>query len=459
LNRILHIILFFLLLTGIISSCRKDESVTNAGGVSLHFSTDTLFFDTVFSSFGIGEPMSVTRQLWVSNHNDKAVKTNISIKGTSNGSIKMNVDGKAATSVSGKFIAAHDSIVIFVQIYSSPGNNFIVADQILFETNGTNQDVDIVAYGRDAYYHDAEEITKDTVWPSDKPHVIYHSMLVDKGVTLTIPQGTQVHSHIESTLYVQGTLLVNGAKGKEVIFGGDRLDQDYSDITGQWIGIRLLPGSKDNAITYAIIKNGFVGIEIDSLPMNSNPNLTLKQSVITNMKAAGLVGFSSHILAYNNLISQCGEFTFYGVMGGNYELYYNTMVCYNLASSRQNPQFVLDNSPFNATFKPALNYRLVNNLIWGSLEEELLLNNNPDGNQTFTERIVQTNLFRTKLIEDGVNGNVINSSPLFKDTEKDDYTLNTGSPAKGKASVIGGINTDLLNVVRSNTAPTIGAYE
>lgn len=36
------------------------------------------------------------------------------------------------------------------------------------------------------------------------------------------------------------------------------------------------------------------------------------------MSAVGIVGYSAHIVAVNNLISDCGQFGFFGALGGKY---------------------------------------------------------------------------------------------------------------------------------------------
>ena len=410
--------------------------------------------------------MSITKQLWVINRNSEGVRTNIHVKGTANGSIKLNIDGKPGETITGKEIRGNDSIVIFVQIYSNADNNYIVNDQIVFETNGNVQTTNIIAFGRDAHYHEAETwdtTTTSIFWSNDKPHVIYNSILIEKGQTLTINPGTKIYSHINSSIYVRGTLIVNGSSDNPVIFNGDRMDADYANITGQWIGLHILPGSINNVIKGSIIKNGFVGIEVDSASINSNPNLTIKQSIIQNMKAAGIVGFSANIKAENNLISDCGQYSFYGVLGGNYTLTYNTLACYNSASSRSNAQVILDNTPYDdgkgTVIKFPLLFNLTNNIIWGTEDDELTINNNPDGDQSTTGKSINFNLLKTTITGLETFNNVINQDPLFTDYTKMDYTVLISSPAKGKATNQTGIFTDIKNQSRNSSTPTIGAYE
>lgn len=459
--------LAFLFLVSIVFSCRKEDEFTSEA-TTLRLSTDTVFFDTVFSQVGQNRPLSITKQLWVVNTNAKGVKVNIALKGTAAGIFKLNIDGVPTAALTGKEIRGNDSIVIFVQAYLNQGNSntpFIVTDQLLFETNGTSQDVDLVAWGQDAHYlNDSILAVANHVWTDDKPYVIYNSVLVPKGATLTINEGTKVHSHVKSTFYVQGTLIINGTKDKPVIFQGDRLDPYWRDNAGQWIGIRLLPGSVNNQITYTIIKNGVVGLEADSLSSNANPNLILQNSIIQNMAAAGLVGYSSKIVAINNVINNCSQFTFYGALGGNYTLYHNTFANYGIGFNRQTPQFVLDNSPFkNAAgaivAKFPLDFDCVNNIIYGSQEEELVFNNAEDGEQSFTIHNFSNNLIRTAKIKNLPNTNIINADPIFENSVEFNYSLKSNSPAKGKGVFITGIDKDISGNPRNTSKPTIGAYE
>jgi hypothetical protein len=298
-------------------------------------------------------------------------------------------------------------------------------------------------------------------WTSEKPYVIYDSILVPEGCTLTIDAGTRIHSYNKSSILVAGTLIVNGTPENPVYFEGTRIDGDYKDLTNQWAGIRFLPRSKDNVITGAIIRNGFVGIEVDSQPVNANPNLTITQSQIYNMSAVGIVGYSSKIVAVNNLITDCGQFGFFGALGGNYQLVHNTIASYNTSFNRQNPLVVFDNTPYydkndNVVARYNLAFELVNNIIYGSLEEEFLINNNAAG-LPITTPVIQANLIRTKQTSLGVNGNVLNKDPLFENYLTYDFKIKQNSPAKN-TGIQTNIAVDIKNNARSNS-PSMGCWE
>lgn len=458
-----------LLLFTALFACKKNDVFTTKG-VNLKFSTDTVFFDTIFSRLGQNPqlPRSVTLQVRVSNPDANAVKTNISLAGNIYGLFKLNVDGRSGTSFKDIEILGNDSIYIFVQAYIVQVNSntpFIVADQILFETNGSKQDVDLIAWAQDANYIQNEilECTSNNMfWTSQKPYVIYDSILVPKGCTLTIDAGTQIYNYNNSSFLVAGTLIVNGNTDNPVVFQGSRLDDDYKELPGQWAGIRFLKGSINNRISGAIIKNGYIGIEVDSLPENSNPGLVLEQSIIKNMSAVGLLNYSANIKAENNLVYNCGLFSFIGELGGTYNLAHNTFYMGNTGTARKDPGFYLSNAPSRAAngniqFKIPLNFSLKNNIIIGSLDDEILFNNDADG-LPFGNKEFQNNLIKTLDGNLSVGNNILNTDPGFKDLFNQDFDLKAGSRCKG-AGTPAGTERDLKNRLRSLGAPSIGAYE
>jgi hypothetical protein len=461
--RIFYIVLVMVFLWG----CRKEDEFTTDSGARLSFSLDTVLFDTVFSQVSPNRPLSITKQLWVINNNDKGVKVNIRIAGNQYGLYKINVDGEPTVAVTEKEIRGKDSIVIFVQVYLNQVNSntpFVVTDQLVFETNGNRQDVDLVAYAQDAIYLNNEVVncaSGNLHWTADKPYLIFDSILVPQGCTLTIDAGTKIFSHNKSAILIAGSINVNGTATNPVVFTGDRLDPDYKDFTGQWGCIHLLSASVNNVITHAIIKNGSIGIRVDSLSNNQNPKLVLRNTRIQNMLVVGLLGFTADITAINNQIVDNGQFNFYGVYGGNYRLYHNTFASNGTFFNRQNAQFLLDNSPLTneqdqitATFP--LEAILINNIIYGNQDEELILNNNSLGGAF--NLTVQNNCLRTEINALKVNNNILNKDPLFTNMTEGNYKLEAQSPLKGKGLFVN-IFTDFSENARSNTTPSIGAFE
>lgn len=467
-NKLLSFLFSLLLLAGL-QSCRKQDRFTKEA-VSLSFSTDTVFFDTIFSKLGENpnSPRSVTLQVRVTNPNKEAVKTNISVAGNFYGIFKLNVDGRSGTAFNEIEIRGEDSIYIFVQAYiNQVGSNtpFVVTDQILFETNGNKQDVDLVAWTQDANYYQNQVLdcnTGNLLWTSDKPYVIYDSILIPRGCTLTIEAGTHIYNYNQSAILIQGSLVVNGTVDRPVIFEGARLDDDYKELAGQWIGLRFLPGSSGNKITGAIIKNGYIGIEVDSMPSTGNYGLEVKETIVRNMSAVGMLNYTAKLKMENCLVSNCGLFTFIGELGGTYDLLHNTFSAFTQSAGRKDPGFYLSNAPGrdangNVLYKFPLSFVLQNNIIYGSLDEELLLYEDPDGVPVQTKRI-EACLLKTKNFNLAINGNILNRDPRFKNISKFDYEPESNSPCANTGIAVG-VFFDLKGRSRNAVNPSIGAYE
>lgn len=345
--------------------CKKDLFITD-DGAQLEFSTDTVFFDTVFSTIG-----STTQLVKVYNRHDKNIRiSEIVLEGGSFSAYRINVDGLDGNTQENIEIAPNDSIFIFVEVTVDPGNIndvFVVEDKIRFKTNGNEQHVQLTAWGRDAYFHGGPGgitvLDCNEVWNNDKPHVIYGIVAVDSACTLTINEGTQVYVHAKSGLYIyKGTLNIFGNKNSEVVFQGDRLESAYADIPGQW-GIQLdfevqgaigpeiasvarggiwiyqSPGSE---IQYAILKNGGMGIQVDTTGTNDYA-VDISNTKIHNMSGIGLWGQGAYIKGTNLLVTNCGQMCAYFSIGGKYVIDNCTFANYWTDGTRTTPTFLLNN--------------------------------------------------------------------------------------------------------------------
>ena len=363
-----RIFVFFLALLCIGSfACRRDQ-ITTSSSAKLDFSVDTILFDTVFTTLG-----STTAALRVYNNNDEKVSiSSIDLWGGTESQYRMNVDGINGPTHSDIEINGKDSLWIFVEVTVDPGNiniPFIVEDSIVFMTNGNRQSVILNAWGQDAHFHGslggAEYLGNcDEVWNNDKPHVLYGIIGVDSCCSLTINPGTQVYCHDKSGIFVyKGALEVNGELGSEVVFQGDRLEPFYDDLAGQW-GIEVDIGfetdfgvefatitrggiylyqSKESTIDYAIIKNGIIGLQVDTTDLATGYNLTMNNTKIMNMSAIGLLSRGGTIQGDNNEITNCGQSCAALTLGGSYHFRHCTFANFWTESNRQAPSFYLSN--------------------------------------------------------------------------------------------------------------------
>ena len=478
------IIIFIAFLGFIISqsSCKKDDSLYTDG--DLRFSSDTVMFDTVFTQIG-----STTRLFKIYNKHNQTVKiNNINLAGGSSSFFRINIDGVPSLSESNIEIPANDSLFIFVKVTINPtsvNSPFVVSDSIIFTTDNGTQKVQLVAWGQNAYYHVPDQffenfppyslIACNSTWIDDKPHVIYGYAVVDENCTLTIEQGTRVHFHNNGVLWVYngGTLIVNGTKEKQVTFQGDRLEQSYKDIPGQWGKIWLSAGSKNNVINHAIIKNGFIGLQVDTLGNSSNPTLKIDNTIIQNMSGAGILAQGSKIDATNLLITNCSQYAVALTIGGTYNFRHCTIGNYWSYSTRKTPSLILNNyyKDVNENYivRPLTNAYFGNCIIYGnnSDSEELSRDSFPVAgafNYKFENCLIKT-IVNTSNVNYFLNC-LINQDPLFNDYANNKYDLSNGSPAidVGNASIsflptpilkdLNGINDRILG-----PAPDLGAYE
>jgi hypothetical protein len=475
---------YFLTLLAItmLFACKKDI-LENEQSATLHFSTDTITFDTVFSSIG-----SITKTLTVYNHNNFDVKSNIALWGNSSANFRINIDGIAGNNQSNIEIPAKDSIFIFLEVTIDPSSNntpYVLTDSLVFTTGTKKQDVDVIAWGQDAYFHTANtygnivngtDTTRfyyhlldcSTPWMNDKPHVIYGYAVVDPGNTLTINEGCNVYLHKNSGIivgnpfseYAGGSIKINGTLGNEVVFQGDRLDPWYRDIPGQWDRIWLIPGSIDNEIDYAIIKNGNIGIHADTVSeYSNNPTVTINNTIIENMSGIGILGQTAHITATNTVISKCGQYAVACNIGGTYNFTHCTFANYWNYSNRNTPSILLNNYYEGADGNPYprdLETNFTNCIIDGSLSTEVSFQENKERDFKYNFNHCLIKLDPTIDTDNEYYENaIINHSPKFVDNTESDFHLTEDSPAIDAG--VGPSDSDIEGNPRSN--PDIGAYE
>lgn len=444
-------------------SCRKKDKIDTTPGLSLTFSTDTVYFDTVLTTTG-----SITKRLIV--HNPNAGKVNVSsirLAGGEQSSYRINISGVPSFSESNIEIPGEDSIFIFVRVTVNPNNHntpFVVSDSIEFITNNsTQQNVKLVAWGQNANFYKNVRIQEDIIWDSLKAHVIYGSLSIENDARLTILPGTKVYFHKGGYLDIQkgSTLKVNGSLEHPVQFQGDRLDPFYRDLPGQWSGIYLEQGSRDHEINYAIIKNGITGLAVDSLGSSSNPMLELHNTIIQNMTSDGILAYGTSIVSTNCVIGSCGGRSIEILAGGDYDFRQLTIGNYWISSVRSVPSLYLSNYAYD-TLGNKVPGQLVkgyfgNTIIDGGEESEVELDSisGIQFNFTFDHAMLKTRL-NTGNPSRYINC-IVNKDPLFVDIQLNDYRLDTLSPAIGKGIPMG-VQYDIKGIDRGNT-PDLGAYQ
>ena len=458
---LLRLTIFFFSVIIFLPSCEfQEEKFTSDSGAKLTFSADTVFFDTVFTSVG-----SITKRFKVYNPNKNAVNiSKISIGKVNTSFFSLIINGLEVNETDNIPLLGGDSLFVLAKVNIDPMNQnlpFIVKDSVTFETNGNFQDVKLIAWGQDANFFRDSVIDCNSTWTADRPYVIFDDVLVDTLCTLTIEKGTQIYLSSGSDFFVRGTLNVLGEPDDRVSFQSVRQDGSFENALGQWGGIVFLNGSGNNLIEGAEIKNGTFGIFADPAE-TKQIDITVRETIIQNMAFSGISCFGAKLTMENSLISNCLERTVFCVAGGDYTFEHNTFANYSFSFFRENPQLVFGNFVIlenadgtDRLIASDLNVTMTNNIVWGSLREEVDL---PAPDPSFgATYLFQSNIFRSELSVLANNGNLINMDPKFLDPFEADFALDTLSPAKDAGLVLP-INTDILGAMR-DASPDIGAYE
>lgn len=474
--RFVIIILFF----AFIYSC-SDKDNFDSSGTMLTFSNDTITFDTVFTGIG-----SATKRFKVYNKSNKKIRINsIGLAKGMDSKFHLNVDGVSANTVYSVDIPSDDSIYIFVEVFIDPSiDDLIEKDSIVFHQNNYIQDVKTIAFGQNVNLINGQIIETKT-WTNEKPYLIYNSAMVDTLEQLTIAEGTKIYIHAGASLFVKGSLHVNGSFEEPVIFQGDRLEPFYDDKPGQWGaytilenggtyvfgGIHFLQGSFNNTINFAEIKNANQGIQVDSA-IDASPALTISNTKISNMNMAGIYAQNSRILGYNLVINNCGTHAIALTLGGWYEFYHTTIANYTPYSSRStasvalNNYYTYNNQNYTYDLEQAL---FVNSIIYGDggedqneivvdIDEEKLFNYHFKNcmvklNDDFD---ISNNTYFSNIIKNPEEG------PRFVSEDEYNFELDTLSPAIDQGDITVGnlYPLDLNQFGRTlDEAPDLGAYE
>ncbi len=490
--------LYIITLLGVsiyLSACFDSEFPYEKTG-TLQFTTDTLAFDTVFTTIG-----SATRFFKVVNAEDDDVFIDkITLGGGSGSVFRLNIDGTPVnTSIENIKVPARDSIYIFAEVTIDPNFGqlpFIIHDEVRFEMNGNEQRVVLEAWGQNAIYVGSKgnlavlDCSSNPVWDADLPYVVYGILFLENG-TLTLDEGTRIHFHgalidADSFFYNDGimyvlesaSLKIKGTIDNPVILEGDRLEPEFDEDPGQWAGVLLAAGSKGNDFEYAEIKNSIIGVRVDS-----SAELTLRNSIIHNTQSSNLLGYHSGFINAENCLfySSSGGNNVQLAYGGEYDFRHCTMATYASVNRIGHSSPVLSMNNFICTSQDLgcpeyrlnpINADFTNCIIYGSRPTEITISEKEAGNGFFNYtldhcliKIDSTEDFNVPILSTSQDC-VVNKDPLFVNIHQFNYQLDTLSPAEGMAKAgVFGFNGQLLskdlkqNNRNDGQDPDIGCYE
>lgn len=477
-------------------ACQKDDMNYSYSG-KLAYSTDTITFDTIFTTIG-----SVTKRFKIYNLNNQAIRIDDAyLEGGNSSNYRINFDGKSDNSFKNITIPPNDSLYVFVEVtLDVNGGNLplVVRDGIIINSNAYSDKIELEAFGQDVHLIKDFALAQTQTWINDKPYLILKGLVVDTNHVLTIEEGVRVHFHHNATLYTLGSLVVNGTRDNPVVFEGDRFDRGYDRSAGRWGTLYFDPQSRGNIINYAEIINSSVGIWIGQEGViDLTPQLTLSNTKILNSIVAHVLAFGAQIDAYNCVFGDSRDYSLGLFMGGRYNFYHCTsskqgafyidaglFENYDRSAANESWGLVISNYwSFYArqengeialvtAIKPLEEANFYNSVFWGYQQNEfkLLEHNEADFNYYLDHCVLKVN-------EDSIDVNdtehyrnlILNEYPNFVNDSATngplDLQLDTLSIAKdaGDPNLINlhpVLEFDILQKSRlTDGKPDLGAYE
>lgn len=479
-----HIILIFILLAFAFSACKKEHQISGDPNLKLSFSADTVMFDTVFTSLG-----SATHQLRIFNKSDKDLNiSSIRLSGGESSPYRFNLDGENGVEFYDKVIPAGDSLFSFLRVTINPNDlnsPFVVEDELEFVTNGNTQTIKLLAWGQNAHYIVADKVVniggepyhyhivadslETTIWTSELPYVIYGYALINSYGTLKIEKGTQIYCHQGGGIlsWSDGQLIIDGTADEPVVVQGDRLEAFYNDTPGQWEQILMMDGraGADHRISHAIIRNGTIGINCQSVLKATECALRIDNTIVENQSGYGLFSILYAVEAKNFVIANCGFANFWA-FGGDYRFVHGTIANYwNANEHNKNENAIsVTNYAIGGNSGPVyypFRMEMDNCIVYGKQKDEFKATFGPDADSlyTFDHCLIKSEKYNGTM--QGFNHCLFNLEPCFANAMKPDCHLDSiASPAIGTGNPLFGneVPYDLDGVSRMG-APDMGAYQ
>ena len=273
-RKLLYLLLLSLCLTGSVSltsSC-SDDILSDVSAQPAYVLGDSGWFDMGVLLTGHN---TATQKLMLYNRQQGELElTSIRLRGADSSIFRINVDGMAGTDfVNPDFlhIARGDSLCILIEasFMGQQDEREVVRDDYLdIVCNGLQQSIRLVVTTRDVEELADVVISADTTWAEGSiDKLLYGSLTVASGATLTVEPGMTIYLHDHATLEVYGTLRITGTCDRPVQLVGDRTDRIfdnlyYRDMSAQWGGINIHQGSSGNVFDYAEIRGMTTGIRV-----------------------------------------------------------------------------------------------------------------------------------------------------------------------------------------------------
>lgn len=461
------IILFVISVVGMTcaTSCISDEVTTSPSDQPV-FSVDSLKMGELFT-----EEMSPTFRFTVHNRGNKALRlSDVYISDAEGADFYVNVDGFSGNLAGNIEIRAKDSIYVLVKgrlAANHQSGSVETGAWLNFVTNGVTQRLRIQAMGIDAERLSGSVIDSDTRLGMGKPYLISDTLRVARGAVLTLAPGARLFMHDKAHILVEGSFRSEGTSESPIIISGDKTGNVVTDISfdlmsRQWGGISFASTSKDNSLSYTVIKNSTTGVEVKG-DASGRPSLDMLNSILTNSGGTVLDCRNADITATGCQFSEAsaGLVALYGDCKAKF---YNCTFANNyLFTVLSGPALGIYPMPEESKADDNLTAEVdCRNVIFYGLGSELSRDSFKGMKIFFTNC-----LFKSKGSDDDNFKNCVwGEDPLYFTVREEylfDYRLKKDSPAIGKgldlrAVASAGWGTDFFGLKRGDK-PSLGAFE
>lgn len=332
-------ILLLVALVALLTACIEDNFSTSTTDV-LEFSTDSVKFDTVITA-----QSTPTKQFVVYNRGKKQLRiSSIKMAGRSDkGHFYLNVDGVKGTEFHDVEVRGNDSIYVFVESYLDEMRQDApveISDLIEFETNGVKQQVVAHAWGQDVVRLHGDTIGRSVHFTADKPYLIYDTLFVALGATLTLDAGATLLFHDKGAMRVAGRLVANGTQERPVVLRGDRLDHvvgtiNFDIMSGQWGGVIFTPPTRLNELHHVTMSGSSIGMHVSASDTLTRA-LYLHNCVLHNASTSVFTSGGAWVDAVGTEFSDAAE-SVVNFIGGKVNLVQCTLANYYLFKAPTDP--------------------------------------------------------------------------------------------------------------------------
>lgn len=418
--------LFVLILTQ--WACKMNDEMGFSAG-EIHFSQDTVSFDTLFAERG-----SKIYTLKVYNRSDKNMLIHqLLLRGRDASPYHMNVDGDSGNEFTDITVLPKDSLYVFLKAHfpaTDKVNPQLNKDSIQFVTDAGSSKVILVGWNQNVQKMPVLGSETTTLNPI-KPYLVTKEFLVPQGKKLVIPENTRLYFDLNASLRIAGSLTVDGSLESPVSFFSSNLDTTYREVPNQWKGIYFEEYSRENRLSWCFIRNGKSG-----LVLRPYSEVNVDHVKIEKMMWSGIHAMNAKLEMENSLVA---EVRYYGMLleaGGDYQFNFCTLAnykSYSLNGFRTDQTLVItdkldENSPIQSM--PFQRISWTNSIVEGAFSSEIDIRNSKSASEVtrFDHCLIKANL---SLPNEQIEGSVVSEENSFENSEKSNYHLSEESAAKG----------------------------